>query len=491
MSKMNWLGGYSPLFNNRHWLLLWLGQAVSSLGDAIYRIALLLLVTELNSSPLALTAMVAVQTGTGILLGPVAGVLADRHTRRGLMLSAEIVRLLAVLLLVKARSVPFLICLALLHSAAKAMSAPARSALIPDLVGEEAYVSAASLNESTISLVSLIGPLLGGLVIGRLGFSAAFMLDAVFITTSISALCLLGWEGLRANSSTMSPATQQGGGAAPSAAHAASAAVTVGSPAPIAASAGSNPTALPEAACGGNPTPITASATSGNPAPAGRTSFWHQFCQGISAIVARPRIVFVLVLLLPVMIALGALNVLQVDYVRQTLRVSPEQYGLMESIIFFGSLLTTLLLGLRGRQLNKGRLLIASVMLMGATTATFLLHPGFLVVCAWAFLLGASDGLLTIPFYGIVVAETAGDIRGRVMGCFESLLRVGALVGLGLAGLAAARLGSSQVMGIAGVGVFLIGFFARWHPQYASLSRAAEGDGHVAAATTGTSAATD
>ncbi len=465
---MEWLGGYSPLFKNRRWLLLWLGQAVSSLGDAIYRIALLLLVTELSSSPLVLTAMVAVQTGAGILLGPVAGVMADRHARRGLMLSAGVVRLLAVLLLMKLRSVPFLIGLALFHSAAKAVNAPARSALIPDLVGEEAYVSATSLDQSTISLVSLIGPLLGGLVIGGLGFSAAFMLDAACIATSISALCLLGGKRSQANPSTTSPVARQGGGATPSIADAVSATVTAGSPALI-----------------------TASAPDGNPAPAGRTSFWHQFRQGISAIAARPRIVFVLVLLLPVMIALGALNVLQVDYVRQTLRVSPEQYGLMESIIFFGSLLTTFLLGLRGRQLNKGRLLLASVMLMGAATAAFLFHPGFPVVCGWAFLLGASDGLLTIPFYGIVVAETAGDIRGRVMGCFESLLRIGALVGLGLAGLAATRLGSSQVMGIAGIGVFLMGVLARWHPQYANLSRAAEGDGHVAAASTGTSAATD
>lgn len=402
--------GYLQLLANRSFLLLWLGQSVSSLGDAIYRIALVLLVTTLSSSPLALMAVVGAQTGIGLLVGPLAGVLADRYPRRRLMLIAALVRLVAVLMISQAKSMWVLIPLVLVMSAAAALSLPARQALIPDLVGEKAYLSAASLSETTESVVGLVGPLLGGVLVSQMGLGAAFLMDAASFVLSAGVLLLLGRsmsEKARVAADTMS-----------------------------------------------------------------RVSLGHQFREGIKVVAGNSRVVFLLAVLLPVMVALGALNVLQADYVNNQLGASPRQYGLVESSMFAGSLLLTLITGLLAQRLNKGKLLISSVGLIGVATAVFLWEPNLPIVYCWAFCLGASDGLLTLPFYGILVEEIPAEARGRAMSGFMAMMRVGLLLGLGLAGLAAARLGSGRVIGLAGLLVLAISLMARLHPQYAALCAA-------------------
>lgn len=416
---MKWLGGYAPLFRNKGFLLLWLSGAISSCGDAVYRVALLLLVTGLSKSPLALAAVVAAQTAVGILLGPIAGVLADRYPRPRLMLLADLARLLAVLAMARAESLTTIFPLVMVLAAASALFNPSRSAYVPDLVGQQNYISATGLHETTSSVVCLIGPALGGILIARHGLAAAFWLDAGTFAVSVAAL----WPLQRGRSGVSGEAAQ------------------------------------------GRHAPVSMD----GPAFARISSVWVQFKDGLRALSARPGVVFVISLLLPVMVALGALNVLQIDYLRNVLLASPEQVGFVESVMFAGSLLATFLLGLFGQRLNKGRLLLTSIVLMGLATSVFLLHPGLAVVYGWAFFLGASDGLMTIPFYGIVVSQIAREVRGRVMSCFDSLMRVGMLLGLGAAGAAAARLGSSRVIGFAGIAVLLVGLAAHWHPRCSDL----------------------
>ncbi len=416
---MKWLGGYAPLFRSKGFLLLWLSGAISSCGDAVYRVALLLLVTGISKSPLALAAVVATQTAVGILLGPIAGVLADRYPRPRLMLLADATRLVALLVMARVESLSLLFPLVMVLAAAGALFNPARLALVPDLVGQQNYVSATSLHETTSSVVCLVGPALGGILIAYHGLPAAFLLDAATFAISVVALVLLQ----RGRSGAFGEVAES------------------------------------------TFAPIDTAA----PAATQLSSIWSQFKQGLRAISARPSVVFVISLLLPVMIALGALNVLQIDYLRNVLLASPEQVGFVESVMFAGSLLSTFLLGLFGQRLNKGRLLLTSIVLMGLATSVFLLQPSLLVVYGWAFFLGASDGLMAIPFYGIVVNQTAREVRGRVMSCFDSLMRVGMLVGLGISGAAAVRFGSNLVIGFAGLGVLLVGIAAHWHPRYAAL----------------------
>lgn len=63
--------GFLPLFKKRAFITMWLAQTISGFGDGVARIALLLLVTEKTSSPVALSIVAFAQAVPAIVLGPV------------------------------------------------------------------------------------------------------------------------------------------------------------------------------------------------------------------------------------------------------------------------------------------------------------------------------------------------------------------------------------------------------------------------------------
>lgn len=401
---MHRLGGYTDLVDNRRFLVFWAGQTIGGLGDAIFRVALLLIATEISSSPLVLAAIVGAQTLVSIVLGPIAGVFADRHSRKQLLYIGELLKLLPLLLFLSPLSVSSLIAVAMITAVGGSVLSPARASLVPDLAGEAQYLSAASLNELATSIVHLLGPLLSGILTSSFGLMV-FVLLAVIRLVAMTTLVLLG------------------------------------------------------------PLPTVVHKHEGQ-----QPGFWRHLREGFAAIAHNRIIVLFISTLLPVMIAIGALNVIQVDYVRNVLAADARQFGLVESLMSVGVLATTFLLGLYGQRQNPAKLLVSSVVLIGAATSVFLLSPSLIFVYCWAFILGASDSLLTLPFFSIIVSETTASLRGRVMSCFESLLRVGVLLGLAIAGIAAAHFGSAQILGSSGLAIFVIGLLARLHPQYAVMA---------------------
>ncbi|HBK84624.1 MAG TPA: hypothetical protein DDZ53_01175, partial [Firmicutes bacterium] len=318
---MRRLGGYTALVGNRRFLVFWVGRTISSLVDAVFRIALLLMATESSSSPLVLGAIVGSQTMVGIVLGPIAGVFADRHSRKQLLVIGELLKLLPLLLLMSSFSVNSLIVAAVITTIGGSVLAPARASLVPDLAGEAQYLAAASLNELATSIVHLLGPLLSGLLTGKFGIKLVLAVIAGIRLLVLVTLALLG------------------------------------------------------------PLPAVVKRKDVQ-----QTSFWLQLRAGLAAITHNRTIVMVVAVLLPVTIAVGALNVIQVDYVRNVLQVDAKQFGLVESLMAAGVLVTTFLLGLYGQRLNQAKLLFNSVILTGAVTSVFLLSPSLYFVYCWALL---------------------------------------------------------------------------------------------------------
>src|SRR5881628_344433 len=71
---------------------LWLGQLLSSFGDTLHYIALVVLVFQLTGRGLAVAGMVVAEILPVLLLGPVAGVVIDRFSRKGVLVAADLVR---------------------------------------------------------------------------------------------------------------------------------------------------------------------------------------------------------------------------------------------------------------------------------------------------------------------------------------------------------------------------------------------------------------
>src|SRR5438105_3640632 len=84
-------GGYLKIIRtNRYYRHLWLAQVVSLLGDWFDLVAVIAVVLHYSGSAQALSGLLILRLAPMFLLGPVAGVLADRFNRRNLLIVADI-----------------------------------------------------------------------------------------------------------------------------------------------------------------------------------------------------------------------------------------------------------------------------------------------------------------------------------------------------------------------------------------------------------------
>ena len=174
----------TPLRASRDFRLLWAGQFVSELGYQFARVAIYVQVWELTRSAAmvgltGLTGLVALFAGT--LIG---SSFIDAKDRRTILLWAQVALALAAGILLAgalAGDPP----LALIYGAnaltafVGAIEDPARSAMIPRLVGTDLIPSALALNQVLWQTVNIVGPAIAGVLIARFGFALAYGLDLV------------------------------------------------------------------------------------------------------------------------------------------------------------------------------------------------------------------------------------------------------------------------------------------------------------------------
>src|SRR5947209_20158623 len=90
---------YAGVVGSRTYFPLWLGQLLSSFGDTLHYIALVVLVFQLTGQGLFVAGLVAAEVIPVLVLGPVAGVIIDRFSRKAVLISADLFRAVLVLTL--------------------------------------------------------------------------------------------------------------------------------------------------------------------------------------------------------------------------------------------------------------------------------------------------------------------------------------------------------------------------------------------------------
>ena len=174
---------------NANFRWLWSGQIVSLLGDWFNMIASVALVASLTESGLAVGGLFVLRMLAPFLTSPLAGVLADRYSRRSILIASDIARGFIVLGMLTVRSadlVWLLYVLTALQLGTSSFFFTARTAILPDIVEPRALGAANAITSATWSVMLAIGAALGGFTAGWLGVHAAFAIDAA--TFFISAL---------------------------------------------------------------------------------------------------------------------------------------------------------------------------------------------------------------------------------------------------------------------------------------------------------------
>lgn len=180
----------------RNFRLLWSGQAVSAVGDALVPVALAFATLSVAHSASALGLVLAVATVTQVLALPVGGVWSDRLPRQLVMLSSDVFRglvqvVVAVLLFTHNAQLWHLVVAAGLFNFAGGFFTPASSALTPQTVSASRLQQANALMGLSRSSTWVIGPAVSGLLVATVGAGWAYAIDAATFAVSAISLSML------------------------------------------------------------------------------------------------------------------------------------------------------------------------------------------------------------------------------------------------------------------------------------------------------------
>ena len=160
--------GYGELLRgNRPFRLLWLGQVVSQMGDWFDTIAVYTIALRLTGSSRSVALIMVARFLPTVVLGPGAGVIADRFSRRSIMIASDIMRAIVVLgfLFVRRPDQMWLVyVLTVFQLAFSTFFEPAKTAAIPSIVSDRELVLANAIAAVTWSVMLTLGAAIGGFV---------------------------------------------------------------------------------------------------------------------------------------------------------------------------------------------------------------------------------------------------------------------------------------------------------------------------------------
>ncbi len=172
----------SLLRRNSNYRSLWLARVISFFGDWFNLLASAALISSLTGSGAAVSYLFLARFLPLFFASPFAGVVADRFSRRKIMIASDVLRTLTVLCFLFIRSADQIWLFYVLTAAQFTCSAfftPAQSALLPDVVDREDLVTANALDGFTWSTMLAVGSMVGGLVAALAGIEASFILDSL------------------------------------------------------------------------------------------------------------------------------------------------------------------------------------------------------------------------------------------------------------------------------------------------------------------------
>lgn len=175
--------GYIELLRgNRDFRQVWLGQVVSQMGDWFDTIALYTIILNLTGSGRAVGLLLVARFVPSFVFGSLSGVVADRFSRRTIMIVSDLLRAVVVLgflFVRRADQLWIIYFLTVLQLGLSTFFEPAKTAVIPSIVSDRELVAANAISSVTWSAMLTLGAAIGGVVTGKFGTDVAFILDAL------------------------------------------------------------------------------------------------------------------------------------------------------------------------------------------------------------------------------------------------------------------------------------------------------------------------
>ncbi|MGA5193008.1 MFS transporter [Streptomyces exfoliatus] len=385
-----------PTLINRDYTRLWFGQAVSSVGDAVFSTTLVLWVATVLAkdetwAPVAVSGVLMASSAAVLVIGPLAGVFVDRWDKRGTMLLSEAVRgglvaLLTVVSLLPVDALPAGVWLGLvyatvllLHAAGQFFS-PARFAILADLVTSDAdRARAAGIAQATGETAWIIGPPLAAPLLFTAGLQWALLFNALSYAVSYVAIRSIGVR---------------------------------------------------------TPTPAPADREGSTPKQAGRQkgALRREFTDGLRFF-ARSRFLVALLLLAVIgQFGIGALSTLNVFFTTDNLHADAHLYGYIGMAMGAGGITGALCAGRVVQWFGARRSTWISLLVSGVLLVAYSRQNSFLGGIALLFVFTVPLTVLNTAMAPLLLAAAPPEYRGRVMAVFYPVTKLASMLSAVLSG---------------------------------------------------------
>jgi MFS transporter, DHA3 family, macrolide efflux protein len=367
--------------NDRSFVLLWQGQSVSQIGTQLFQVVAVLCVKQITESATLIGCFLAAYAIPNVLLGPLSGVLADRYSRRKLLIAADLCRglvliSLAFLLLRLGSSSRLLLCLLFVYSAMEGVFGSvwqaAGLAAIPDIVPSEKLAGANSILQGSFQVCTVAAQAAAGILFRLLSTPILMIIDAAsYFYAAVSSVLM------------KIPRTNQ-------------------------------------------------SQTVSSHSNSVRSDLW----KGLRHINDRPGMGTVFYTMAFFQLLMAPMVVLFPFYVPEQLHAGPQWYGFLLAASGSGSLVGYSIGGMvRVAGDTSSRLILASTVLMSLLLASLvaITHPWIALFSVAG--VGATSGFNSVKLLTIFQLATPAEMRGRVFGVLMSLTQGLAPIAMALTGV--------------------------------------------------------
>jgi MFS family permease len=189
---------------HRNFQLFFAGQLISLVGTWMQILAQSWLVYRLTHSAALLGEVGFMAQIPVLFLGPVAGIVADRHSRHRMVIATQTAMMiqaltLALLTLAHWIQVWEIFVLAFMLGICNAFDIPARQSFLVEMVGSEDLMNAIALNSSVFNSARIVGPAIAGILVASLGEGVCFLINGLSFAAVIGSLVLMRLPPFRTN----------------------------------------------------------------------------------------------------------------------------------------------------------------------------------------------------------------------------------------------------------------------------------------------------
>jgi MFS family permease len=360
------------VFRKRNFSLLWTGQFVETIGNALTSIAASIYVFRLTGSALSVGLMLMATAAPSLLVGLFAGVFVDRYDRRKIMLSADVLRGILILLVpvLVPLNVIWLYVIVMLNGAVTQFFDPAHESILPEVASDEELAAANSLIAISSFGSTAVGFAAAGLIASAADINWAFYANAGTYLFSAACIYLIRIKPIQAEEET-------------------SAAVVI-----------------------------------------------QNLRAGVGQLFRTPILRALFSVYVIVLTAFGLWNTLLLPFAFRALNATEFEYGLQEGLTSIGFVVASLLMAKVFDRLQAGAWLAISFLGMGLVGAIYSSLVSIPLAIALITFSGFFNAPSSIGRRLIVQRNTPAEMRGRVNSAFFVAGDVCFLIGMGAAGLA-------------------------------------------------------